>query len=217
MKNNLKRQTIVQYSPCREDLSLDNPYLKDVLALINDIKKRHVNDSELELLKYRNEYIMKYAFSIPVYPALNAIAAFEPLVEIGAGTGYWAWCLAQMGADVHAYDIRPPGENDPWLWNEGNRWFDDTWFHVEQGDESIVDRYPDRSLMLAWPELHDHAAYRALSLYRQAGGTRLIYLGDPGSSGDSAFHTALSEYRKVYEYSMPCWPGINERCSIYEL
>ena len=42
---------------------------------------------------------------------LQAIQRNSPfgLVELGAGTGYWAALLRKMDVDVIAYDLRPPG------------------------------------------------------------------------------------------------------------
>ena len=40
--------------------------------------------------------------------ALRTILAYSPLVEIGAGTGYWARLLRQLGADIVCYDAVPP-------------------------------------------------------------------------------------------------------------
>jgi hypothetical protein len=36
--------------------------------------------------------------------ALAAIARYAPIVEMGAGTGYWARCLRERGIDAVAYD-----------------------------------------------------------------------------------------------------------------
>ena len=40
--------------------------------------------------------------------SLQLLAARAPLVEIGAGTGYWARCLAERGTVITAYDLNPP-------------------------------------------------------------------------------------------------------------
>ena len=40
--------------------------------------------------------------------ALSLLAARAPLVEVGAGTGYWAAALRRRGIDVLAYDLNPP-------------------------------------------------------------------------------------------------------------
>ena len=34
------------------------------------------------------------------------LSSFSPILGIGAGTGYWAHCLEQLGAEVRAFDCR---------------------------------------------------------------------------------------------------------------
>lgn len=50
-----------------------------------------------------------YAYAAPNAAALEALLAQSPLLELGAGTGYWARLLRGAGADVLALDIAPPG------------------------------------------------------------------------------------------------------------
>eukprot|EP00271_Cylindrocystis_brebissonii_P019739 TRINITY_DN6186_c0_g1_i1.p1 TRINITY_DN6186_c0_g1~~TRINITY_DN6186_c0_g1_i1.p1 ORF type:complete len:542 (-),score=66.17 TRINITY_DN6186_c0_g1_i1:227-1852(-) len=54
-----------------------------------------------------------YSWAVPTEEALAAIAAAAPngLVEMGAGTGYWAMLLRQRGVAVAAYDRRPMDDN----------------------------------------------------------------------------------------------------------
>jgi hypothetical protein len=208
---------ITEFILTPEEQLIQNPYLEEICGIINRLRASLEGDISLELLNYRQDLIARYAFSIPVYPILAIIKEYSPIVELGAGTGYWAWCLTQMGADITAFDRRPPGEGNPWLWHEGNRWFDETWSNVHEGDESVLAAYPGHSLLLIWPEIHDPMACRALNIYREAGGRILIYIGDPGSSGGRDFHEKLREFRMVLEMEMPSWPGIHERLFVYRL
>ncbi len=206
---------ITRYQPSAADAG--NPYLDEVLRLIGDIRSSGAADVELELLSHREELVAKYAFSIPTAGALAAIAAYSPLIEIGAGTGYWARCLSLAGADIIAFDSRVPGAHSPWEWSAANAWFDDTWFYVEEGDEATAALYPERSLFLAWPPPDDPMALRALEQYRRAGGRTLIYLGNPASSGDAAFHRELSSLRTVESRRIWGWPFVEDRLSIHHL
>ena len=40
--------------------------------------------------------------------ALEVLCSLGPLIEIGAGTGYWAYRLRQLNTDILAFDQRPP-------------------------------------------------------------------------------------------------------------
>jgi hypothetical protein len=66
----------------------------------------------------RAEAIARYAFALPSDDALDAIVRSAPhgIVELGAGTGYWAALLEQRGADVVAFDIAPaPSTANAWF------------------------------------------------------------------------------------------------------
>ncbi|GLE01415.1 hypothetical protein PINS_up010245 [Pythium insidiosum] len=49
-----------------------------------------------------------YAYATPTDAALDVIAKYAPLVEMGAGTGYWSAMLQQRGVDIAAFDACPP-------------------------------------------------------------------------------------------------------------
>lgn len=48
-----------------------------------------------------------YAFAAPNSRALKALAELSPIVEVGAGVGYWALLLKQAGVVVVATDELP--------------------------------------------------------------------------------------------------------------
>jgi len=51
----------------------------------------------------------EYAYAVPCDAALDVLKALgRPVVEAGAGTGYWAKALRARGVAVTAYDVRPP-------------------------------------------------------------------------------------------------------------
>src|SRR3954471_21819338 len=56
----------------------------------------------------------RYSFAIPSNEVLAALRALGPLVEVGAGAGYWARLLRDLGADVVATDLELPADNG-WL------------------------------------------------------------------------------------------------------
>jgi hypothetical protein len=49
---------------------------------------------------------------VPNEAALTTLAALGPLVEMGAGTGYWARLLKMRGAQVLPMDVHPQGDGD---------------------------------------------------------------------------------------------------------
>ena len=59
----------------------------------------------------RTTVAREYSFAVPTSEILDVLINTNPrIIESGAGTGYWAWCLRQRGAKhVEAYDAAPPG------------------------------------------------------------------------------------------------------------
>lgn len=139
-----------------------------------------------------------YAYAIPSPEALEWAAGFcgdRPVVELGAGRGYWAAQLARQGLRVDAYDVEPPdtAENVSFLRAAGQK---DVWHPV--GDlDAYRDRVrgdPDYVLFLCWPPgWGSPMASQALATFQEAGGERVLFIGEPkgGKTGDAAFFEAL--------------------------
>jgi hypothetical protein len=114
----------------------------------------------------------RYAYVFPSDSALAMLAGLEPLVEIGAGTGYWAHRLRALGVDVVAFDQAPLDRE------RANRYHPATqpWTTVEQGDQRVLSGHADRSLFLCWPPLFSSLG-DCLSYYR---GETVACIGDGG-------------------------------------
>jgi hypothetical protein len=53
---------------------------------------------------YQLQLAQRYAYVFPESRLLDVIVRYSPLVEVGAGTGYWSWLLQQRGADIIPYE-----------------------------------------------------------------------------------------------------------------
>jgi len=214
-----KDHNILDYKITDNDLKLYNPYLKKLKKLMDENSDLDSEGLLSVLHENRSDFVSDYSFTIPYYDILSKAASYSPIVEIGAGSGYWARCLSEFGADVIAYDSFPPGSESPWDWLQRNSWFDESWCYIVKGDETSAAHHPDRTLFLAWPMPMNPMAYNALVNYRNAGGRTLIYIGDPhpGSSGDEYFHQMLSQQKEIEKIDLYGWPGINEKMLIYSL
>ncbi len=154
--------------------------------------------------------VRRYAFAIPTDAALATLARYAPIVELGAGTGYWAFLLRSRGADCVAYDLAPPDRM-----SNPNRFRSLTWTYVEPGDVDKLGAHPDRALFLCWPSYREPFATRALTAYT---GTTLLYIGEPagGHTADDAFFAQLAgEWRSVEQLALPNWPGTQDALTVY--
>ncbi len=85
-----------------------------------------------------------FAWAVPNDAALQTLLNLGPLVEIGAGTGYWAWLLTRLGADVIAYDLADSHEG------QGYRFKHQL---VRNGGSEVLKSSGQRALLLCWPDI----------------------------------------------------------------
>ncbi|MFI6368948.1 hypothetical protein ACIBG0_40255 [Nocardia sp. NPDC050630] len=140
-----------------------------------------------------------YAYAVPSPETLQRMTEWcsdRSIVELGAGRGYWAAQLANVGCKVSAYDSEPPtdGENVSFPLSPGQpaAWFDVVGL---SGFDTRSQFGTNPVLFLCWPPgWGDTMASTALADYSTAGGDRLIYVGEPkgGKTGNDAFFDALA-------------------------
>jgi len=197
------------------DQSIKNPYVEDLKKIIFQDKPE---SEKIEILENkRSSLIEKYSFSVPFDYILDILVKYSPLTEIGAGTGYFGYCLKQKGADFEAFDLYSPDDTDPFDFMSFNSWFEDTWINVLSGDEDTVRSCSERTLFLCWPPPDSPMAFNALKVYEKVKGGTLIYIGDPVSSADKNFFKRLKMHEKKLDLKIPSWKNINERMMIYSI
>jgi hypothetical protein len=118
------------------------------------------------------ELARRYSYVFPDSHLLTALCELGPLVEMGAGTGYWAFKLRSIGADIVAFDQAPPDGDRP------NRYHPrtPTWTEVLQADQAALPAHYDRALFLCWPPLFSSLG-ECLSFYK---GNTVACIGDGG-------------------------------------
>jgi hypothetical protein len=134
--------------------------------LITDAGTAERDEDSLSTLAQR------YSYVFPDDRSLAALARLGPLVEMGAGTGYWAYRLRALGVDIVAFDQAPPDGARP------NRYHATTpaWTEIVAGDHPILTRYSDRALLLCWPPLFSSLG-ECLTYYS---GNTVAVIGDGG-------------------------------------
>lgn len=163
----------------------------------------------MEATRARDKAIGRWAYAVPNAPAVAAIAKLSPIVEIGAGTGYWARLLVRAGASVIAYDNRSNIR-----YTELRRF--GRFYPVLDGDATAVAFHPDCTLFLCWPPYDEPLAFDAVSRW---GGKWLAYIGEGsgGCTASDAFHNYVNEhFEHRRRIDLPQWWGIHDRLNIYE-
>jgi hypothetical protein len=154
--------------------------------------------------------VKKFSWAIPNDEAISSIVACGPVVEIGAGSGYWASLVAESGGDIVATDKYKLVDNE----------FTDKvhcYSKIEKLSAlSAVRKYHNRALLSVWPSYQQSWSGKALAEYLKLGGQTVIYVGEGeyGCTGNKRFHNLLNNLRVVKEVSIPQWIGIHDHMEI---
>ena len=168
---------------------------------------------ELDLEERRRELASLFSWGVPNARALDVLATHAPLVECGAGMGYWGALLKARGVDVLAYDLVPPAGEAA---NEYHRFSRAPWTAIEREDSvRAARRHGDRTLVLCWPPYDDdRASYSVLRAYR---GDTLVFIGETeGATGSVRFHRELAlNWTLEDEVRLPNWPRLRDGLMVY--
>lgn len=160
-----------------------------------------------------------FSSAVPCKAALDAIATVAQggVVELGAGSGYWAALLHEKGVDVLCYDIEPPTIACK------NRFFAAQFFRVRHGGPNVLCKrsIAQRTLLLIWPWCKDMGGLppydaAALRMYR---GDTVVHVGDlqhPGITTSREAVDVLEQYFTLArEVDIPHWPHSRDMLSIW--
>ena len=152
--------------------------------------------------------VHSYSEAIPTLKALQLLASLSPLVEIGAGIGYWARLLADCGADIVASDIAAPDSNS---WTAGSQ----PWTTVIVCDAlTAVRRHPDRVLFACWPPRP--TGYKSTVLPVYEGRTLALITDDPLDTGHDPLYGSLErDWSLSQRLDLPHWPARHDSLMIW--
>lgn len=162
----------------------------------------------------------------PTDTAIDTIMRYDPIIEIGAGNGYWAYVLELAGCDIHPTDIRPEkgtakitftnNENADDLTRteltgntrnvDGDTRYEirrEKWTDVHSATHNTVST-DDRTVMLCHPP-GDHWTEELLNHISQ--NQHLIYIGQwyPGSDATPYFFHELTDWTLEETFPVYSW------------
>eukprot|EP00578_Thalassiosira_sp_NH16_P007091 CAMPEP_0181121908 /NCGR_PEP_ID=MMETSP1071-20121207/25007_1 /TAXON_ID=35127 /ORGANISM="Thalassiosira sp., Strain NH16" /LENGTH=527 /DNA_ID=CAMNT_0023206795 /DNA_START=147 /DNA_END=1730 /DNA_ORIENTATION=- len=194
-----------------------------------------VRDTIEDRFEWRTSLCTYFAWAVPNDAALDAISNLKrPILEIGAGTGYWAWLLTRRNVNVAAYDLADSHAGEKHRFRHSI---------VRDGGVEQISRadHAGRTLMLSWPDIvgdeastdADRGSFGMDALRAYEGGT-CVYVGelgpnvvrakegwgDPfppgGSSASAAFQEELhSRFVLEKRVVLPNWPPYNSHLTIW--
>ncbi|HEY0710699.1 MAG TPA: hypothetical protein VGG33_28100 [Polyangia bacterium] len=208
-----------------------NPYLRLVRELPGFVGLESIDNLEghgAHLLRaMRPVMVTVFAYGIPSEELLERIvarAAGGSILEIGAGGGYWARCLADRGGDVTAFDrVLPLDQLRP-----GGRLYQHHPVGVGGPAEALAAKPNASLLLLCWPPgliNRDEAAAGAPPRFSSMGmealdgfaGDDLVLVGDGGSSfGSPAFYQRVErEWRLDERLRLPNLGSWRDEARLY--
>ncbi len=159
----------------------------------------------------KKRLIERYGFPLVTDEAAEIIARWSPLIEVGAGTGYLAWLLRQAGGVVDAHDL---------VCDETSEYRQMVGAYHPVSAKPVVFATPEiRTLLISWPCYDQPWAHQTLTAYLDAGGKRLVYIGEGhgGCTADDAFHELIdAQMMENCVIEIPQWYGLHDRVMLYE-
>lgn len=184
-------------------------YDEDIPLLGSARLNSHLGDTMRET-RAREDYIDQFGFAILSMGAVEAIRPYQPLVELGAGSGYWSYELQRFGIDVIATD---PFDEMFWSFRREKR---ERWQKLYTSIEKLnsveaIRKYPKRVPLIVWPSYDESWAADALDIYT---GETVIYFGEGegNATADDRFHQLLdTNFADQHYVRMPHFWGCYDR------
>lgn len=178
---------------------------------MTEFEEFYINASE-EKWTLRNKAIQKYGFAILSEDVIDRLKKYAPILEVGAGTGYWAYEFQKRGIDYIATDLKI-SENSYFKFDEKNS---KHWTNVENlSAEEAIEKYSNRTLLMCWPCYAESWAYNTVCQFK---GDYVIYVGEgyEGCTADDQFHYYMDEkFELIEELELFQWKGLHDRVFVY--
>jgi hypothetical protein len=136
-----------------------------------------------------------------------ALRAIAPLVEVGAGTGYWSALLQAAAVDVVATD--PTAAGDVGYGFEGGR-------HGRvqplSAGQAIM-AYPDRAVFCSWPTQGE--AWALGAAFQMGAGQRMALIEGSTTGSRGLRRYLATRFELISDIDIPRFPGCDDRLRIY--
>lgn len=177
----------------------------------SELLRHYTEDVFFSTLKdyCRKRLVLTYSFAITCLESINEIKKYAPIIEIGAGNGYWSSVLQKNGCEIIPVD-KPGKYNDYFGKNFP------TYCDIRKDGCGSLKHFPNHNLFLCWPPYDKKMASNALSKFK---GNFVIYIGEGthGCTGDDKFHDMLiKDWNIKKRIHTPKFEGCYDYLTIYK-
>jgi len=150
----------------------------------------------------RNFYCTKYSFAITSPSTIAALKELLPIIEIGAGSGYWARMVTEKWelSDYYAFD------------NFSTHVFPEMYYNVTDVEPNPKG---NETFFFCWPYMNSMAA----DYVKKYNPKRIVYIGEGngGCTADEEFFELLDKhYDLAKSLDHPQYEGIHDVFELYE-
>ena len=160
----------------------------------------------------RTNFIQQFSFAVPCSEVLDSLASLEPILEVGAGTGFWAHLMRMRGIDVWATD----GEDESTR-NTHSQVVAGFGINERLDGQVAVESYPGLNVFMCWPPYWTDWPERTL-LAMERGMYLAVICDRAGVAGSAQFHGILEtqfEEQVHLRVHQPNWPRIWDSFSVW--
>lgn len=162
-------------------------------------------ERSMELLKLREKAVKELGFAIPCRELLDALKQYQPIIEIGAGSGYLTTLMRKHGVEVVGTD---PGFGG-FGFTVGRY---DNQQQVMQG-KTAVRHFRDRTVFCSWPTL-EHTWFRQ-AMRAMRIGQKLIVIEEDSCAEQSTWDYREAMFQPLADIPLPAWYHMNDRASVW--
>lgn len=158
----------------------------------------------------RDLYIQQFGFAVLTEAAVSCIKKYAPLLEVGAGSGYWSYELQTHKVDIVATDPKTGKYRD--LANHWQKYWTDV--HSLSGLAALK-AFPGRNLLTVWPDMSTWPS-KTLKAFT---GEYVLYVGegDGGATADHRFHVHLRDnFEGVELLDLPVFFGLHDHLEVWK-
>ncbi len=157
-----------------------------ILRLWTEEKGRTYQPIGRRLINKRLLAAETYSWAVPNESALEEITKYQPILEGGAGLGYWAKLLQDQDVDIIPSDPSPPVKG---------------WTDVVLGDAYIFSREKHRTLFLCWVPEED-----AKEVVESYSGNIVLWVGEP---------IRFTGFKSIKTVNIPQWDGYKDALFVF--
>ena len=161
---------------------------------------------DIQKTYFRHLFVSVYSFAVPNNDVIKEIVKHSPLVEVGAGAGYWAYLITKFGGEICA--------TDSYEWERGKAvspifTYRKMWYDIERlSAEETIAVHPTKTPLLVWPYPNQTWADSVLTTTKS---NVAIIVGEVGSAACTADPLLHNKSWKVAStHKIWNWSDIND-------